>query len=149
MTYRDQHRDSSKLPSRNKHKAINEMPAKTVLKPVQNGSASTKDKDGGPKPTHFLAREEGKYTPMIALDELPEGIKIEGLPLYVDTEGLLKWKATACFPATAKHPHPYVVTVEGQEQEGGKSSDEESVNVPSTRALNVSPSLSGFGRRLT
>ena len=144
MTHRTQTQNATKMPAPVVEKTVGKTPKKTVTKAPEETSApsetpaSSKVKDEGPKPTHFLARDDGKYTPLIALDELPEGIKLEGLPLYITAEELLKWKATACFPAVAQHPRPYNVMVDGPELEEGEASDAESGNVPSTRAINVS-----------
>ena len=94
--------------------------------------------ESGPQPEHFLARGKNKFTPLIPLDELPEWVTIAGLPLYVTFEELREWKAIACGPTTEKHQHPYAVTIEGAEKDEVEVSDHESINIPSTRTLQVS-----------
>ena len=94
-----------------------------------------------PKPTHYLARDGDKYTPLIPIDELPEYISIVGVPTYVTQEDLLKAKGTGCFPDMKKCPVPYEVTVQQDEVAGpemGESDDGDGMNVPSNTTLNVS-----------
>ena len=96
-----------------------------------------KVQDGSPQPAHFLARGDNKYTPLIALDELPEGITLAGVPMYVTTEEILKREVTIYRPASAKHEKPYEVSIELPEQEE-EGLAHQPIKVPSDRALNVS-----------
>lgn len=107
------------------------------------GQESTTESDyDGPKPSHFLARPGNNYTPLIPLDELPESVKVAGLPLYVNEEHLLKHRAQACFPVAEKHAKPYQIFTDevpsSEDEEETVMSDDESVNIPSSSAINVS-----------
>lgn len=121
----------------NTTKQLNE---KSLAK-MSNSTPTLQAEDEGPRPAIFLARDDNTFTPLIPLDELPEWITLVGIPLYVDREGLFRtWKANPYYLPSGKHPRPYKVLIEKVSQEEGEVSDDESANIPSTRALNVSRS---------
>ena len=133
---------SAKELARTPAKLNEKIKAKENLAPEPAGQDSAVEAEyDGPKPTHFLARPEGNFTPLIPLDELPDSIKLTGLPLYVNEEHLLKNRAQACFPIAEKHANPYQISVEdnmSSEDEDASMSDDDSVNIPSSSAINVS-----------
>ena len=116
------------------------MSDKVSAKSAEKPSVAGKVIDS-PMPTHFLAREGDKYTPLIPLDELPEFISVVGVPTYVTQEELLRLKGTGCFPVVAKGAFPYTIAVQQDEvprRDSIGSDDESAMNVPSNASLNVS-----------
>ena len=118
-------------------------------KETANGSKPTKERKmvrEHAKPRHFLARSLTQFTPMIALDELPDWIVIDGLPKYVTYQELPKWRANAMLPAIAKAYYSYKVLVHGQQQDENEEGvvesgdDDDEVNIPRTSTINVSAS---------
>ena len=100
----------------------------------------TKTDVGDPKPTHYLAREGDKFTPLIPIDELPPQLKIVGVPTYIDNEELIRAHGTGCFPVLAKSAVPYAIDFEGKgsDRSGSGSISPSHVNVPNTQTRDVS-----------
>ena len=98
----------------------------------------------GPKPTHFLARGDDKFTPLIPVDELPANVKIAGVRAYINQEELLLLRGNALFPVIEKSAFNYAVDVDnpgastpmGAKPTGGKR---ESSSQPSDRAGSPPP----------
>ena len=127
------------------------MSDKSTTKPAAKSPDAEKTLES-PKPTHFLARDGDKYTPLIPVDELPDFISVVGVPVYVSQEELLKAKGTGCFPAVTKASVPYTIAVEQEEvarPESVTSDGGGAMNVPSDAALKASSYFTLFESPLT
>ena len=102
---------------------------------------------GPAHPTHFLGRGNGKFTPLVALDELPSNIKVHGLMLSMTFSEVVQVGGQLCMPALEIAKDKYVVVIENDAGENdvvarntvvANSEVPRSVNVPSTSAINVS-----------
>ena len=142
-------------PSRNSAKPPSEMSDIAYERHMNDNSNDTAVATLGeidPRPTHFLARPDEKFTPLIPVDELPSNITIIGVPTYVSQEELLRVKGTGCFPMMMKSGNPYIFDVgeegeigdvgqAGQTSESGNESFQDHgsmVNVPNTMTRDVS-----------
>ena len=58
--------------------------SQTVSSPLNNESTATGNPTLSiPRPQHFIKRIDGSITPLIAVDELPESIRIVGVPAVI------------------------------------------------------------------
>lgn len=139
------------MAKRSSHKT-KEADKKNVSKPQEKASdqvSVSEINDLMPAPKWYQARGDGKFTPLIPLDELPETIKLVGVSVYVSSKELLSAQASALFPVIEKATEPYMVEVEQDERprpsttasEVGTARSEigtaRSMNVPSNTAIEV------------
>lgn len=101
-----------------------------------------KPNPGPALPTHYLCRGGGRFTPLIALDELPSHLKILGVPLSLSFKDIVDVGGTPCMPAVQRAKENYLVVLGSGEDNNGAierfiSGYSETVNVPSSDTINV------------
>ena len=108
----------------------------------QASPETIKPNPGPAQPTHYLCRGGGRFTPMIAVDELPSHLKVLGVPLSMSFKEIVDVGGTPCMPAIERAAENYLVVL-GSGEENHRAVERfvpgypETVNVPSSDTINV------------